>query len=241
LFRPGRRHWSGRAIRVEVHALLAEIAQQMAGFEELGIAPDDRVHLCGLPPGGLVVLDRRQWALAAEITGPQTARALARRSGHSLSATIRTLASLVTAGVVERGAPVRPLVPSAVTAPPAPEPAAREPASREPPTRKPPVRESGVGAPAVEERPAAQPLPHRVRGATPLPPGPGLPRPEPDPRPRMPRREPLRNEPLRGEPLRSESLRSEPFRSEPQRREREEAADSGRALALRLLEGLRRL
>ncbi len=113
LFRPGRRHWSGRAIRIEVESLLAEIAQQLKNFTKLGVEPDDEVQLCGLPPGRTVVLNRQQWALTAEMFGPQTARSLARRSGASLSATIETVASLVRAGLVRRGVPA-----SVVPAPP---------------------------------------------------------------------------------------------------------------------------
>jgi hypothetical protein len=240
LFRPGRRHWSGRAIRVEVEALLAEIAQQMASFAELGVEPDDQVQLCGLSPGRLAVLSRRQWALAVELSGQQTARSLARRSGVPLGATIENLASLVAVGVVERGAPIRPPVtvewprpgpkqPSrepVAREPPGPEsasrglparqpsgraPAGRELSNREPPSREPSVRGPSVREPRVREPGGSEPpLPQRVRGATPLPPGAPKSQP-PDTRPRLP----PRHEP--------------------------DAADSGRALALRLLEGLRRL
>lgn len=104
LFRPGRRHWSGRMFRVEVDFLLSEIAQQMENFTKLGVMPDDEVQLGGLPPGRMVVLTRPQWALAAEMFGPQTVRSLARRSGISLRVTIETVASLVVVGVVERRA-----------------------------------------------------------------------------------------------------------------------------------------
>ena len=162
LFRPGRRHWSGLAIRVEVESLLSEIADRSANFTEFGMEPDEEVHLCVLPPGRTAVLSRQQWALAAVLSGPQTARVLAGRSGTPLSATIETLAALVATGVVERGA-----------------------------------------APKAR-------LPQRVRGATPLPSAGPLSRPSSDTRPRM-------------------SLPGS------------DGADCGPALALRLLEGLRRL
>jgi hypothetical protein len=196
LFRPGRRHWSGRLCRLRVESLLSEIAQRLTWFAELGVQPDDQVQLCRLAAGRMVVLNRRQWALAAELGGPQTARALARRSGTPLSATIETVASMVVAGVVQRGSP------SAPTSVELRSPAGQspvQPAKVVAPARKPVVREPiAQDAGSSEDR-----LPHRVRGAT--------------------------SRPVHGPDHR---LRLPPHDDE---------AAQGRALALRLLEGLRKL
>jgi hypothetical protein len=220
LFRPGRRHWSGRAVRVEVTALLYEIACQKAYFRKLGVDPDDRVELRGLSSGRPVVLSRRQWALAAQMSGPQTARSLASRSGAPLRVTIENLASLVLAGVVERGAPLR-------------EPPAAASAVREQPVvpaRPPVVREPPGGGSPVREPESA--LPQRVRGATPLPPAAALPLP---PAAALPRT----SSPAAPSPAAPPSSAA-PNRPRKQSRPPDDPADSGRALALRLLEGLRR-
>ncbi|HST83628.1 MAG TPA: hypothetical protein VLL08_17990 [Kineosporiaceae bacterium] len=185
LFRPGRRHWSGRLCRLRVDAFLSEITQRLARFTELGVEPDDQVQLCRLAPGRMAVLSRRQWALAAELGGAQTARALARRSGSPLSVTIETVASMVVAGVVQRP------------------PTARQ-VSVQPARVATPVRKAVVRAPVGRESelPEAR-LPHRVRGAT------SRTAQGPEYRPRLP--------------------------------PHEDEAAQGRALALRLLEGLRKL
>jgi hypothetical protein len=246
LFRPGRRHWSGRAIRVGVEALLAEIADQMADFTELGVEPDDEVRLCELPTGRVAALNRRQWALVAQLAGPQTVRSLARRSGTPLRATVETVASLIGAGVAITAPHVReppdrdPAFPEpasravgsrdagngqasprdAGTAEARPrdvgtrDPAARSPGSRESPSREPPTRE-----PPTRERPA-QPSPS---GAAEPPEG------------RLPQR-------VRGAtPLPPSAPNAEPAPEARSRVPPPEDADGGRALALRLLEGLRRL
>lgn len=203
LFRPGRRHASGRMFRVEVNSLLTEIAQQMEKFTKLGVEPDDEVQLCGLPPGRMAVLNRQQWALAAEMFGPETARSLARRSGAPLSVTIETVASLVEVGVVERGTPA-PVMPAS--------PLARDQDYREQDFRKSAFRDPATPRPVSPE----VLLPHRVRGSTPLP----LPPP---------------SAPMSA-PAKQRSSEARPGMAPLQ----DEMADS-RALALRLLEGLRRL
>jgi hypothetical protein len=189
LFRPGRRHWSGRACQVAVEALLSEIAVLMDDFDRLGINPDDQVQLRELPRGRTVVLSRRQWGLAAELIFPQTARSLAWRSGTPLGLTIETVATLLVAGVVERGEPVAKPVPSSVRR--------TEQPVEETPSRRPVRRRGSEGK-----------LPNRVPGATSVPPVAPVPAVAP-----------------RSGPPRS-SQWNEP---------------DGRAVALRLLEGLRRL
>ena len=123
LFRPGRRHWSGLAIRLAVDSLLSEIAGRLTDFTKGEMEPEDEVQLCGLAPARTVVLSRQQWALAAVLSGPQTARALASRSGLPLSATIETLAELMAAGVLERGASPKAQLPHRVRGATAPPPA----------------------------------------------------------------------------------------------------------------------
>ncbi len=197
LFRPGRRHWSGGMCRLQVDEFLSEIAKQLACFADLGVEPDDQVQLCRLESGRMVVLSRQQWALAAQMCGSQTARSLARRSGMPLGVTIETVASMVGAGIVQRGSPsvAKLLVPD-----PVPQPARMSPA-RESSVRKTFLREPSGREPGS---PQAR-LPQRVRGVTPR-----------------------------------SADRSELRPRMPPRQDDDEAADA-RALALRLLEGLRRL
>lgn len=106
LFRPGRQHWTGLRCRVGVEDLLDEIADQVEVFAELGVDPDNEVRLCELPAGRTAILSREQWALAAEMSGRQTARSLAWRLGAHFAATVSNLAALLGAGVVQFGAPV---------------------------------------------------------------------------------------------------------------------------------------
>jgi hypothetical protein len=213
LFRPGRRHWSGRLCRLQVETLLSEISQRLANFTELGVGPDDQVQLCGLAPGRIAVLNRRQWAMAAGMSGPQTPRSLARRSGTSLSVTIETVSALVAAGVVQRDSIS---VQEAVV---------QKPAVQRTAVEKPAVRKSGVQKPAVQ-KPAARQSPARATGYR----LPEIQPPEvwsPEARPpdvRLPQR------------VRSQTPRP----TEMSNQGPDELAD-GRALALRLLEGLRRL
>jgi DNA-binding MarR family transcriptional regulator len=185
LFRPGRRHWTGLTCRIGVETLLREIAQRMDGFRRIGVEPDEDVQLCARPRGELAVLTRPQWALAVAISGPQTVRSLARRTGASLSTTVTMVASLVRAGVVEFAA-LPPAATGVVTSPvPRSLPVLPEPEPEHPPPV--PVR-----------------LPRRLRGAT------SLPSPGPDPTPKV-------------------------------QSAYEDSAEGAQALALRLLEGLRRL
>jgi hypothetical protein len=251
LFRPGRRHWSGRAIRVGVEALLAEIADQMADFTELGVEPDDEVRLCELPSGRVAALSRRQWALVAQLAGPQTVRSLARRSGTPLRATVETVASLIGAGV-------------AITAPHIREPPDRDPVFPEPASRAAGSRDAGNGeasvrdagaadarsrdagtrdagardvgirdpaarSPGSRESPSREP-PTRERPDRPSPAGAAEP-----PEGRLPQR-------VRGAtPLPPSVPNAEPAPEARSRVPPPDDADGGRALALRLLEGLRRL
>jgi hypothetical protein len=221
LFRPGRRHWTGLVCRLGVEVVLGEIDRQLQSFTRLGVDPDNDVQLRSLPRGGLAVLDRRQWALAVAITQPQSARALSRLSGVPLSATIATVASLVEVGVLEFGvtdpdpAPITPEVmrePGAAIrelvrlqavrrpgdaieafpglsgpgGPPAGAPPMIPEPDDEPPTVANPTSEPEVPPPqAFTKRPPTPPaapkpeerLPHRIRGATSLPAS--LPEPEP--------------------------------------------------------------
>ena len=101
LFRPGRRHWTGLRCRVAVEHLLAEITDLIGHFARLGVTPDDEVRLCWLPRGRTVVIDAQQWALTGRLTGAQSPRSLARRSGIPLSATLASIASLISAGVAK--------------------------------------------------------------------------------------------------------------------------------------------
>jgi len=130
LFRPGRRHWTGLSCRVAVEHLLAEITDLIGHFARLGVGPDDEVRLCWLPRGRTVVIDAQQWALTGRLTGSQSPRSLARRSGIPLTATLAGIASLISAGVArlvhpeqtEAGAPPsqapeRPQAPERVQAP----------------------------------------------------------------------------------------------------------------------------
>jgi hypothetical protein len=151
LFRPGRRHWTSLICQLEVEWLLAEIARRLTDFTGLGVEPDDDVRLCSLRPGRAVVLDREQWVLAARMSGPQTARSLAWRSGIPIGATISNLASLVAAGVAQSTT-------GADAAAPASPAAASVKAHEESPA---PVSEPTA--------PLEMRLPRRVRGAT-LPP-----------------------------------------------------------------------
>jgi hypothetical protein len=214
LFRPGRRHWSGRAIRVTVDALLSEIAGQLAFFADLGVQPDDQVRLRDLSPGRIRVISRQQWAVAVQLSTPRTVRLLARHSGRSLGATIETVATLVADGMaisepasgwfrepapmpVPVAVPVRGRLPEPGRTPvePGPEALARDRGGR--PAASP--DDSGSGPPPAR-------LSRRIPGASTVPPSAsGSPR----------------NPPV-GSPSPDE-------------------ADDGRALVLRLLEGLRRL
>jgi hypothetical protein len=101
LFRPGRRHWTGLRCRVAVEHLLAEITDLIGHFARLGVTPDDEVRLCWLPRGRTVVIDAQQWALTGRLTGAQSPRSLARRSGIPLSATLASITALISAGVAK--------------------------------------------------------------------------------------------------------------------------------------------
>jgi hypothetical protein len=127
LFRPGRRHWTGLRCRVAVEHLLAEITDLISHFTRLGVGPDDEVRLCWLPRGRTVVIDAQQWALTGRLNGAQSPRSLARRSGIPLTATLAAIASLISSGVaklVHTEAPATdetPVRPSVVPRPEAPE------------------------------------------------------------------------------------------------------------------------
>ena len=227
LFRSGRRHWTGLICRLEVDRLLAEIEEHLSSFAGSGVGVDDEVQLCRLPRGTTAVLSRQQWALAAEMSGRQTTRSLAWRSGRTLTATIDTVASLVIAGVArldQSGFAADDTVPIATvpvssvpvsSVPVSSVPASSVPASSEPgsrsaaragrPRREPVLRR--VEPVGLTSRPEAR-LPHRVRGATAL-------------------------------PSVSGSTRTEAAAGSGSGPEVE--ADGRRALAARLLEGLRRL
>jgi hypothetical protein len=213
LFRPGHQHWTGLACRIGVEALLFEIADQREYFRSLGVGLNDQIRLCSVSPGRAVVLSRQQWALAAGLSGSQSALSVARGSGVPLGATIANLAALVQAGV----ATVATTATTATASTGSADPIRAAPAHTADPSASPvlpsfgpisavPPRRSQAPGPAPAGGTAAAPvrLPHRVRGATSLPP-PGT-----DAQTRRP-------------PLQDVS------------------PDSGNDLALRLLEGLRRL
>ncbi|MCE0540612.1 DUF4388 domain-containing protein [Kineosporia rhizophila] len=132
LFRPGRRHWTGLRCRVAVEHLLAEITDLIAHFRRLGISPDDEVRLCWLPRGRTVVLDSQEWALTGRLTSAQSPRVLARRSGLPLTATLASIASMISSGVaklVHTEAPAeatRTAAPAPTDIPAAPRPQAPE-------------------------------------------------------------------------------------------------------------------
>ncbi|GAA3633101.1 hypothetical protein GCM10022223_59320 [Kineosporia mesophila] len=122
LFRPGRKHWTGRRYRFAVEHLLAEITDLIDHFRALGVAPDDEVSLSWLPRGKTVVIDAQQWALTSRLTSAQSPRTLARRSGIPLSATLSSIASMITSGVarlVQADSVATDLAPAEVTGPPA--------------------------------------------------------------------------------------------------------------------------
>jgi hypothetical protein len=194
LFRPGRRHWSGNTCSIDVDRLLVGVERQITRFTGLGVEPDDEVRLRGLPLGRTVTFSRAQWALAAELSGPQIVRSLAWRLGLPLGVVVPNVASLITAGVLEPAD--HPTVPT----PPPPAPGLGSGRPPPPPPAPPPEPR--------REPPQDRHLPHREPGSTPLP--------------------QLRT----GRPV-------PPF-SAAEMEKIDEMADA-RALALRLLEGLRRL
>ncbi|GAB6900294.1 DUF4388 domain-containing protein [Kineosporia succinea] len=119
LFRPGRRHWTGLRHRFAVEQLLAEITDLLAHFTRLGVTPDDEVRLSWLPRGRTVVIDSQQWALTSRLTSAQSPRTLARRSGIPLTATLTSIAAMIASGVAKLvQADPNPTTP---TAPPAPQ------------------------------------------------------------------------------------------------------------------------
>ncbi|GAB3264877.1 DUF4388 domain-containing protein [Kineosporia babensis] len=99
LFRPGRRHWTGLRCRIAVEHLLAEITDLIGRLRRLGVDPDDEVQLCWLPRGRTVVIDAQQWALTGRLTTADSPRSLARRSGIPLTATLASIAAMISAGV----------------------------------------------------------------------------------------------------------------------------------------------
>jgi len=101
LFRPGRRHWTGLRCRMAVEHLLAEISDLISSFARHGVRPDDEIRLCWLPRGRNVVIDAQQWAITGRLTGAQSPRTLARRSGLPLTATLTSIAALISAGVAK--------------------------------------------------------------------------------------------------------------------------------------------
>jgi hypothetical protein len=147
LFRPGRRHWTGTACRLGVDTVLTEVERRAARLADLGVPPDAEIRLRGLRRGRRVVLTADEWRVVAALDGVQTPRALAWRSGTSLTAAVRAVASLVRAGVCQADA-AAPAAPAAVVPPPA--------------------------APQVEPAPVLAPpsLPRRTRAGTVLPPAP---------------------------------------------------------------------
>ena len=199
LFRPGRRHWSGNTCLIDVEDLLTRMDQQISGFTVLGVEPDDEVRLCPLSAERTVILDREQWSLAAEISGPQTVRSLAWRLGLPLRTVITTAAALVAAGVMQRDPPA-PALPAPSPGPPPAGPA---------PMPLSPEQTEATGLREMR-------LPHRVPGSTPMP----------DLRMGGRSRPPPTSTPG--------SAAARPPTPD------DELADN-RALALRLLEGLRRL
>jgi hypothetical protein len=164
LFRPGRRHWTGATCRLGVDAVLSEVERRAARLADLGVPPDAEIRLRGLRRGRRVVLTAEEWRVVTALDGVGTPRALAWRSGTSLTAAVRAVASLVQSGICQAvpeavpetvpetvpDVPVPeavPLVPDAVTSPP------------EPP-----------GGPAAPVAPPA--LPRRARAGVSLPPPP---------------------------------------------------------------------
>jgi hypothetical protein len=150
LFRPGRRHWTGTACRLDVDTVLAEVERRAARLADLGVPPDAEIRLRGLRRGRRVVLTADEWRVVAALDGVQTPRALAWRSGTSLTAAVRAVAALVRAGVCQADA-----------AAPAEPPAA-------------PQVEPPPAAPQVWPAPPPTPpsLPRRTRAGTVLPPAP---------------------------------------------------------------------
>jgi hypothetical protein len=151
LFRPGRQYWTGHSFRLGVDAVLSEVERRAARLADLGVEPDAGIRLRGLRRGRPVVLTAEQWGLVAALDDVETTRSLAWRSGTSLTAAVRAVASLLRAGVCQAVSPPPPPVPAAPPPVPAPPPVAPAPAA------------------------VVTPLPRRPRGRTQLPPGPHRP------------------------------------------------------------------
>ncbi|MBT0767305.1 DUF4388 domain-containing protein [Kineosporia sp. J2-2] len=202
LFRPGRRHWTGLRCRVAVEHLIAEITDLVTNFRRLGVGPDDEVRLAWLPRGRTVVIDAQEWALTGRLTGAQSPRSLARRSGIPLTAALGSIASLIASGVAklvhsETGDVVTvPPAPADLPRPQAPEtgpletdravsassiltaskPITTPPAPDRLPRRRPRTAETDPDVPRPDE--ATEPPPE-----PPSRPAPGLSRPDAPPRP----------------------------------------------------------
>jgi hypothetical protein len=230
LFRPGREHWTGLTCRLDVETLLVEINQQMHSFKKLGVEPDDEVRLCELPRGRSMVLSRQQWTLVAQLSGAQTARSLAWGSAEPLGATIAAVASLVGAGVAR-------IDPADLTRPErsasAPSVASRVPAA--PATHRPPGPTRAVSAPVTSTPVTSAPVtsaPVTPAAATSTPA-----EPVGSPPPRLPRR--VRGSTSVPNPAPDVQPRAIPRKDVPPRNDPN--FDTRHAVALRLLEGLRRI
>jgi hypothetical protein len=230
LFRPGRQHWTGLTCHLGVELFLAEVAQRTEGLAKLGLQPDDEVRLRGLSPGTLAVLTKRQWLLVSRMSGPQTARSLARSCAAPLGTTLADVASLVGAGMAEKlGGTARlpPKLPALDFAVPAPAPPVPRPEHRAVPRPEPRVASPMVSEPADRPREQEPQLPRRVRGATPIHPGTSE---------AVPRASPAHDTSTRDTSAREVSRR-EVSSGEV----KDVSADTRYDVALRLLEGLRRL
>jgi hypothetical protein len=156
LFRPGRRHWTGAACRLGVDAVLSEVERRAERLADLGVPPDAEIRLRGLRRGRRVVLTAEEWRVVAALDGVQTPRALAWRSGTSLTAAVRAVASLMRAGVCQADASQ--VAATSGPAPPSPAPPL-EPAPQAPPATPPSLprrTRAGVLPPAPSPSPAAE-------------------------------------------------------------------------------------